>query len=172
MRGNNAMSFVAVPRLTRKGLPFLWRKDCADDTEFSRLQAVRGHLSGIARRRRNRERDRLIIRLRGFGLKLLAVAMHCKCSVPTVWRVLQAVPPRPYPTVPAVLWRLFHGVPVEGHTLFTNRLSGGKRDFIEEQKIEIPCIRQDISGADSSHCPCCGRLLHSLGNDANGELRR
>ena len=106
----------------------LFRRDCNTEAEFAELQRYRGVMSGEARRRRNRDRDRLIVRYRcALGMKMYAVALHCRVSISTVHRVVQEalgrLPARVRPTVPAVLARL-------RHTLFTNRLIGqeGKED--------------------------------------------
>ena len=106
---------ISPERSTRRGGLWLFPRHCLDDEEFSALQGYRGWQSGRARRWRIRDRNRLIVRYRlALGMKILAVARHCRVSVATVWRVCRAAlgetEARKHPTVPAVLRRLYMGV--------------------------------------------------------------
>ena len=126
--------------ITKRGNVWIWRRHCVYEAEYRALQAYRGSMSGEARRRRNRDRNRLIVRLRcALGMKYLAVAAHCRVSVATAWRVvkeeLSRTEARRPSSVPDVLRRLLVGVVDASNTHFMNRLTRRKvRDVEGEER--------------------------------------
>ena len=153
-------------RSTPKGNLWLYPRHCRDDEEYGALQSYRGQQSGEARRWRNRDRNRLIVRYRlALGMKIFAVARHCRVSVATVWRVCRAAlgetEARKHPTVPDVLRRLYQGLPVPRHTLYANRLTMRKAQ--KDRRLARSIQAGTVTVTD--HCPGCGlrhRQLHEM----------
>ena len=152
--------------ITRRGGLWLWRRHCESDEEFAELQAVRGYLSGLARRARTARRDRAILSSRRAGMKVFAIAMRFCLSVAQISRIVarqKGEAAKQYPHVPTVLSRLFHGVLVPRNTLYANRLSR-QNDRIEDSKIRereeryrtLASRIRDGTVTVTDECPSCG----------------